>query len=155
MNPMGMQWMMDAMQGKPRPTNTSPGMIYMLCGATQRSNTNPADRTSPAIPIGPHWMITWPFNAAANGLPTTVRDKGAWVMFAGPHMSICMFGGDPWDGNEYHEGDKAVWKHVLRSPITGIGNAGGMSEDHFESSLQTFKDNGADVLGQREILLCR
>ena len=59
MNPMGMQWMMDAMQGKPRPTNTAPGMIYMLCGATQRSNTNPADRTSPAIPIGPHWMITW------------------------------------------------------------------------------------------------
>ena len=69
MNPMGMQWMMDAMQGKPKPTNTAPGMIYMLCGATQRSNTDPADRTSPAIPIGPHWMITWPFNAPANGLP--------------------------------------------------------------------------------------
>jgi hypothetical protein len=51
--PMGMRWMMDAMQGKPKPTNTSPGMIYMLCGATQRSNTNPADKTSPAIPIGP------------------------------------------------------------------------------------------------------
>ena len=34
MNPMGMQWMMDAMQGKPKPTNTAPGMIYMLCGAT-------------------------------------------------------------------------------------------------------------------------
>jgi hypothetical protein len=51
MNPMGMRWMMDAMQGKPKPTNTAPGMIYMLCGATQRSNTNPADKTSPAIPI--------------------------------------------------------------------------------------------------------
>jgi len=83
MNPMGMRWMMDAMQGKPKPTNTATGMIYMLCGATQRSNTNPADKTSPAIPIGPHWMITWPFDAAANGLPTTVRDRGAWVMFAG------------------------------------------------------------------------
>src|SRR5271155_3856875 len=30
MNPMGMRWMMDAMQGKPKPTNTAPGMIYML-----------------------------------------------------------------------------------------------------------------------------
>jgi hypothetical protein len=49
MNPMGMRWMMDAMQGKPKPTNTAPGMIYMLCGATQHSNTDPADRTSPAI----------------------------------------------------------------------------------------------------------
>src|ERR1700720_2980035 len=25
MNPMGMGWMMDAMQGKPKPTNTAPG----------------------------------------------------------------------------------------------------------------------------------
>jgi hypothetical protein len=89
MNPMGMRWMMDAMQGKPKPTNTAPGMIYVLCGATQRSNTNPSDKTSPAIPIGPHWMITWPFDAAANGLPTTVRDKGAWVMFAGTLTRIC------------------------------------------------------------------
>jgi hypothetical protein len=109
MNPMGMRWMMDAMQGKPKPTNTAPGMIYMLCGATQRSNTNPADKTSPAIPIGPHWMITWPFNAAANGLPTTVRDKGAWVMFAGTPYEYLHVCGDPWEGNEYHEGDKAVW----------------------------------------------
>jgi hypothetical protein len=109
MNPMGMRWMMDAMQGKPKPTNTAPGMIYMLCGATQRSNTNPADRTSPAIPIGPHWMITWPFDAAANGLPTTVRDKGAWVMFAGTPYAYLHVCGTPWEGNEYHDGDKAVW----------------------------------------------
>jgi hypothetical protein len=109
MNPMGMRWMMDAMQGKPKPTNTMPGMIYMLCGATQRSNTNPADKTSPAIPIGPHWMITWPFDAAANGLPTTVRDKGAWVMFAGTPYSYLHICGTPWEGTEYHEGDKTVW----------------------------------------------
>jgi hypothetical protein len=109
MNPMGMRWMMDAMQGKPKPTNAAPGMIYMLCGATQRSNTDPADKTSPAIPIGPHWMITWPFDAAANGLPTTVRDKGAWVMFAGTPYAYLHICGSPWEGNEYHEGDKAVW----------------------------------------------
>ncbi len=109
MNPMGLQWMMDAMQGKPNPTNSAPGMIYMLCGATQRSNTNPLDRTSPAIPVGPHWMITWPFDAEANGLPTTVRDKGAWVMFSGTPYSYLHVCGTPWDGNEYHEGDKALW----------------------------------------------
>jgi hypothetical protein len=116
MNPMGMQWMMDAMQGKPKPTNTAPGMIYMLCGATQRSNTDPADRTSPAIPIGPHWMVTWPFDAAANGLPTTVRDKGAWVMFAGTPYEYLHVCGTPWEGNEYHEGDKAVWTMSYARP---------------------------------------
>ncbi len=117
MNPMGMRWMMDAMQGKPKPTNTAPGMIYMLCGATQRSNTDPADKTSPAIPIGPHWMITWPFDAAANGLPTTVRDKGAWVMFAGTPYAYLHVCGDPWEGNEYHDGDKASLDHVLPSSL--------------------------------------
>jgi hypothetical protein len=56
------RYVMDAVQGKPRPMNTAPGMIYILCGDTQRSNTDPSDKTSPAIPIGPHWMITWPFD---------------------------------------------------------------------------------------------
>lgn len=109
MNPMGMLWMMDAMQGKPTPTNKSPGMIYMLCGATQRSNTDPSDKTSPAIPIGPHWMITWPFDAKEYGLPTTVRDNGAWVMFAGTPFAYLHVCGTPWDGKEYREGDEAVW----------------------------------------------
>jgi hypothetical protein len=109
MNPIGMQWMLDAMQGKPRPSNTVPGIIYMLCGATQRSNTDPSDSTSPAIPIGPHWMVLWPFDAASTGLPTTVRDKGSWVMFAGTPYAYLHVCGSPWEGNEYHEGDKATW----------------------------------------------
>jgi hypothetical protein len=78
-DPMAMQWFMDAYSGKPKPTNAVPGLCYMLCGATQHSNVDPRDRTSPAIPIGPHWMILWPFDAKACGLPTTVRDAGAWV----------------------------------------------------------------------------
>src|SRR3984885_13062583 len=40
-DPMGMQWMMDVMARKPRPTNTTPGLIYMLNGALQRSYTDP------------------------------------------------------------------------------------------------------------------
>ena len=75
---------------KPKPTNTAPGVIYMLCGATQHSNTDPFDRTSPAIPIGPHWMIIWPFDAKRCGLPKTVRDAGAWVMFVRWHaLRVC------------------------------------------------------------------
>ena len=33
-DPMGLQWMMDIHARKPKPTNTAPGLIYMLCGAT-------------------------------------------------------------------------------------------------------------------------
>ena len=62
LDPMGMVWLQDLLAGKPKPTNTSPGLIYMLNGATQHSYTDPFDTTSPAIPIGPHWMLIWPFD---------------------------------------------------------------------------------------------
>jgi hypothetical protein len=115
-DPMGMQWLRDAMARKPKPTNATPGLIYMLNGATQRSYTDPFDRTSPAIPIGPHWMIMWPFDARAAGLPTVMRDAGTLVMFAGTpyaHLHIC---GSPWDGNEYHPGDRGVWTMTYARP---------------------------------------
>lgn len=108
LDPMGMQWYMDIRARKPKPTNATPGLIYMLCGATQRSYTDPFDTTSPAIPIGPHWMVIWPFDPVASGLPTVMRDAGTMIMFAGTpwaHLHIC---GSPLDGNEYHPGDRAV-----------------------------------------------
>jgi hypothetical protein len=108
LDPMGMQWFMDLRARKPKPTNSSPGLIYMLCGALQHSYTDPFDRTSPPIPIGPHWMVLWPFDAAAAGLGTVMRDAGTMVMFAGTpyaHLHIC---GSPWDGNEYRPGDRAI-----------------------------------------------
>jgi hypothetical protein len=116
LDPMGLRWMLDIMAGKPKPSNPTPGLIYMLNGATQRSYTDPFDRTSPAIPIGPHWMILWPFDPNAAGLPTVMRDAGALVMFAGTpyaHLHIC---GSPWDGNEYHPGDRGVWKMTYERP---------------------------------------
>jgi hypothetical protein len=106
---LGMQWFKDALEGAPAPTNKAPGLCYMLCGATQHSNTTPHDRTSPAIPIGPHWMILWPFDAGHCGLPTTVRDAGAWIMFAGTPYAYLHVCGTPWVGNEYSPGDEAVW----------------------------------------------
>jgi hypothetical protein len=109
LDPMGMVWFKDVLARKPKPTNASPGLIYMLNGATQRSFTDPFDTTSPPIPIGPHWMILWPFDAKAAGLSTVMRDAGTMVMFAGTpyaHLHVC---GSPWEGNEYHQGDRGVW----------------------------------------------
>jgi len=115
-DPMGMRWFLDVMAGKPKPSNAEPGLIYMLNGATQHSYTDPFDRTSPAIPIGPHWMIIWPFDARVAGLPTVMRDAGTMVMFAGTpyaHLHVC---GSPWDGNEYHPGDRGVWTMTYARP---------------------------------------
>jgi hypothetical protein len=106
---MGLQWMMDVRAKKPKPTNTAPGLIYMLCGATQHSNTDPFDRTSPAIPIGLHWMIIWPYDAKRCGLPNTVRDAGAWVMFDGTPYAYLHICGTPWVGKEYESGQIPIW----------------------------------------------
>jgi hypothetical protein len=114
---LGMQrW--DAFAGKPAPSNHAPGLCYMLCGATQHSNDTPFDRTSPAIPIGPHWMVLWPFDAKHCGLRTTVRDAGAWIMFAGSPYAYLHICGTPWGGNEYAPGDEARWTMQYTKPRT-------------------------------------
>lgn len=88
-----MQWQADFSAHKPRPTNTVPGITYMLAGATQRSDTNPFDTTSPPIQVGPHWMIIWPFDAKATGLPVTHRETGAYIMWAGsPYAHVHVMG---------------------------------------------------------------
>jgi hypothetical protein len=88
-----MQWMMDFRAHKPKPTNTVPGITYMLAGATQRSDSDPYDKTSPLIKIGPHWMIMWPFDPKATGLPTTHRATGSYIMWAGnPYAHVHVMG---------------------------------------------------------------
>jgi hypothetical protein len=80
---VAMQWNSDFEQHKPKPTITVPGIVYMLAGATQRSDSDPFDQTSPPIHIGPHWMIMWPFDPGTSGLPTTHKATGAYIMWAG------------------------------------------------------------------------
>ncbi len=92
-DPASMQWMMDFAQHKPKPTNLVPGITYMLAGATQRSDSDPYDKTSPLIPIGPHWMIMWPFDPKETGLPITHRAIGAYIMWGGtPYAHVHVMG---------------------------------------------------------------
>jgi len=88
-----LQWFADAKAHKPKPTNTVPGITYMLAGATQRSDSDPHDMTSPPIEVGPHWMIMWPFDPKTTGLPTTHKPTGAYIMWAGsPYAHLHVMG---------------------------------------------------------------
>jgi hypothetical protein len=88
-----MQWFAGAKAHKPKPTNTVPGITYMLAGATQRSDSDPYDTTSPPIAAGPHWMIMWPFDPKSTGLPTTHKPTGAYIMWAGsPYAHVHVMG---------------------------------------------------------------
>jgi hypothetical protein len=88
-----MQWFADAKAHKPKPTNTVPGITYMLAGATQRSDSDPHDMTSMPIEVGPHWMIMWPFDPKTTGLPTAHKPTGAYIMWAGsPYAHVHVMG---------------------------------------------------------------
>jgi hypothetical protein len=88
-----MQWGADFKAHKPRPTNTVPGITYMLAGATQRSDSDPYDTTSPPITVPPHWMIMWPFDPKTTGLPTTHKATGAYIMWASsPYAHLHVMG---------------------------------------------------------------
>src|SRR5260221_11044805 len=51
-----MQWVSDFLAHKPKPTNSFPGITYMLAGATHRSDSDPYDATSPPITSVPSWL---------------------------------------------------------------------------------------------------
>lgn len=77
----------------PKPTNTVPGITYMLAGAEQRSDSDPNDKTSPPIKIGPHWMIMWPFDPKTTGLPTHHKPTRSYIMWAGtPYAHVHVMG---------------------------------------------------------------
>jgi hypothetical protein len=91
MDAASVQWFADAAAHKPKPTNTVPGITYMLAGATQRSDTDPTDTTSAGFEVGPHWMVMWAFDPKTTGLPTVHKATGAYIMFAGTpwaHMHV-------------------------------------------------------------------
>ena len=93
MDAASMQWSSDFRAHKPKPTNSVPGITYMLAGATQRSDSDPYDATSPPITVGPHWMIMWPFDPKTSGLPTTHKPTGAYIMWAGsPYAHVHVMG---------------------------------------------------------------
>ena len=91
-----MQWFEDAAAHRPKPTNTVPGITYMLFGATQRSISDPNDTTSPLKKIGPHWMIMWPFDPKTTGLPSSYPGTEAYIMFAGTPWAHLHVMGNPY-----------------------------------------------------------
>lgn len=90
-----MQWASDWMGHKPKPTNTEPGVIYMLAGGTDWSATDPYATTGTPIKEPPHWMIMWPFDPKTSGLPDKPKQTGTWVMWAGTPYAHLMINQHP------------------------------------------------------------
>ena len=86
-NQAAQQWSADLAAGKPAPTNTVAGFIYMESGATERSTSGAT------VKIGPQWMIVWPFDPKTTGLSATEKDTGAFILWAGtPYAHLHIMG---------------------------------------------------------------
>jgi len=91
-----MQWSSDYMAHKPHPTNTTPGVAYMLAGGTDFSATDPyATKSAHTMTWGPHWMIMYPFNTSTSGLSTKPSNKGTWIMWSGTPWAHLMINQTP------------------------------------------------------------
>ncbi len=86
-NQAAQQWSADLAAGKPAPTNTAAGFIFMQSGATALSPSGDI------IDIGPQWMITWPFDPKATGLSATAKDSGAYILWSDtPYAHLHIMG---------------------------------------------------------------
>ena len=91
-----MQWASDWMAHKPAPTNTKPGVTYMFAGGTDYSMTDPWPKPGKQVyKTPPHWMILWPFDPKASGLPSAFQSAGTFVMFKGTPYAHLMIIGKP------------------------------------------------------------
>lgn len=92
------QWMMDLMNGAPKPTNTVPGIAYMARGGShfeKDGNVVMSGEGAKAVSEPPHWMVMWPFSAEATKLPTKPNPSGVYIMFDGTPYAHLMVYQDP------------------------------------------------------------
>jgi len=102
-DPMGMyaavqQWKTDLMNNAPKPTNTVPGIAYMARGGSHFEKDGKVVMSGDGAKIvkePPHWMVMWPFDAAATKLPTAPNPSGVYIMFEGSPYAHLMVYQDP------------------------------------------------------------
>ena len=92
----GMEWVSALIAKKRKPTNTTPGLIYMLQGGSDISATNPFATTTDHYVSSPaHFMIMWPYDAKTTGFATTPKKTGSWIMWAGTPYAHLMVNQTP------------------------------------------------------------
>lgn len=95
MDEPGLQWVLDWVAHKPKPTNTRPGVLYQLAGGTDWSASDPNATSGTIQHWPPCWIILWPFDAKTTGLSTKPKKTGTWIMWAGTPWAHLMINQTP------------------------------------------------------------
>jgi hypothetical protein len=92
------QWMNDIMSNAPKPSNTVPGIVYMARGGSHYEKDGKVVMSGEGAKVAkepPHWMIMWPFDAAASKLPIVPNASGVYIIFEGSPYAHLMVYQDP------------------------------------------------------------
>jgi hypothetical protein len=93
------QWGDAFVKREAKPTNTVPGVAYMARGGTHYMKDGKIVMDNgPGVEIvkePPHWMLMWPFDSKATGLPVLPNPSGVYIMFDGTPFSHLMIYQDP------------------------------------------------------------
>ncbi len=92
------QWLTDISNNAPKPSNTVPGIAYMARGGSHFEKDGKvvmSGEGAKAVKEPPHWMVMWPFDAAASQLPTAPNPSGVYIMFHDSPYAHLMIYQDP------------------------------------------------------------
>ena len=90
------QWVEALQSNAPKPTNTVPGIAYMARGGMHWEKDGKTlmkeEPESKMVKEPPHWMVMWPFDSKASGLPSLPNPSGVYVMFDGtPYAHLMVY----------------------------------------------------------------
>lgn len=93
------QWVEALQNNAPKPTNTVPGISYMARGGMHWEKDGKIlmkeEPGAKMVKEPPHWMVMWPFDSKASGLPSLPNPAGVYVMFDGTPYAHLMVYQDP------------------------------------------------------------
>jgi hypothetical protein len=69
----------------------------MLAGGSDWSATDPWATSGTPKKWPPGWIIVWPFDPKATGLPGKPKNTGVWIILAGTPYAHLMINGEPWE----------------------------------------------------------
>ena len=93
------QWVDALVNKKDKPENTVPGISYMARGGYHwEKDGKVLMEEAPGAKLvkePPHWMLMWPFDSKAAGLPALPNPSGVYIMFDGTPFAHLMVYQDP------------------------------------------------------------
>lgn len=98
MDAAAQQWLTDITNNAPKPGNTVPGIAYMARGGSHFEKGGKVVMSGDGAKVvkePPHWMVMWPFEAAATKLPIAPNPSGVYIMFEGSPYAHLMVYQDP------------------------------------------------------------